>query len=94
VGLGCVDGSVEVVGIDFSIYFTLMDYVLSVGAIFIFYRTSWFTCFWPTGGLRATYLSKISSSVSFPSSIFIYSIGSNAGVSTIVGGGAVGFGAI
>jgi hypothetical protein len=94
VGLGCVGGSVEVVGSNFSVYFTLMDYVLSVGAIFIFCRTSCYTYFWPTGGLRATYRSKISSSVSFPSSIFTYSIGSNAGVSTIVGGGAAGFGAI
>jgi hypothetical protein len=91
VGLGSVGGSVEVVGAC-SVYFTVMDCVLSVGAIFIFCRTSCSTFFRPTGGLRATYRPKISSSVSFASSILIYSMGSIAGVSTIVGGGVAGVG--
>ena len=67
---------------------------MRVGAILIFCRTgsSIFLC--PTGGLNATYLSKMSSSVSIASSMLIYSTGSIAGVSIIVGGGAAGVGTI
>ncbi len=75
-----------------SVYFVVIAYVFSVGAILIFCRTSYSTFSYFTGGLRATCLSKISSSVSFPSSMLIYSIGSIAGVSPIVDGGSAGVG--
>jgi hypothetical protein len=93
--VGCVyfGGSVEVLG-AFSIYFTFIVYVFSVGAILIFCKTSGSTFFCTTGGFRATYLSKTSSSVSLASSVLMYSIGSISGVSTIAGGGAVCVGAI
>jgi hypothetical protein len=67
---------------------------LRVGAILIFCRTGFSTFLCSTGGLNATYLSKMSSSVSIASSMLIYSTGSIAGVSIIVGGGAAGVGTI
>jgi hypothetical protein len=87
--VGYVDfgGLVDVVGAC-SVYFVLIAYVFSVGAIFIFCRTSCYTFFYFTGGLRATCLPKISSSVSFPSSMLMYSICSIAGVYSIAAGGA------
>jgi hypothetical protein len=78
---------VDVVGAC-SVYFVGIAYVFCVGAILIFCRTSYSTFFYFTGGLRATCLSKISSSVSFPSSMLIYSIGSIAGIFSVVVGGA------
>jgi hypothetical protein len=78
---------VDVVGAC-SVNFVVIACVFSVGAILIFCKMSYSTFFYFTGGLRATCLTKISSSVSFPSSKLIYSIGSIAGVCSVVAGGA------
>jgi hypothetical protein len=71
-----------------SVTFVVIACVFSVGAILIFCKMSYSIFFYFTGGLRATCLPKISSSVSFPSSKLIYSIGSIAGVFSVVAGGA------
>jgi hypothetical protein len=63
-----------------------------VGMIEYLIATSFSPLLLPSGRLKATYRSKMSSSVSLSSSILIYSMGSISGFCTTWGDGAAGVG--
>jgi hypothetical protein len=65
-----------------------------VGAMVCLVAAAFLPVLLPTGRLKATYRSKMSSSVSLSSSMLIYSTGSISGSYTTLAGGAVGVGAI
>ena len=65
-----------------------------MGMIVYLIATSFSPLLLPSGRLKATYRSRMSSSVSLSSSMLIYSMGSISGFCTTWGGGAAGVGAI